>query len=219
MQLRKATMALIIKLGVREYVQLKVCKTGTIRSNIMRWQQSGAISIPKEMEQVMQTITKKTALSTFQQDHLDAMTTDGRTRDAVETMKQCMLFYIRRHRFRFADDIHDEISKSSDQIEYETMLGMFENTVSVFESKHHFFDKFVSKKRCLKKTGKDGNITVPILGPFNRYVKDQWMNRREELRTICLHGKSTDVMKLLSTEWKGDPELQTAYKTTVKQQI
>jgi hypothetical protein len=41
--------------------------------------------------------------------------------------------------------------------------------------------------------------------PFNRFIREQWSMRNDELRLIAKQHGSSSVMKLLGSEWKALP--------------
>lgn len=209
--MKKSMMLSIIKNGTAAYVNAPVPKLATLKRMFDRWNESKLTLIPNEIiETVHECITKKAKLTPEQSTMVKSLYVEGRKRECVYMLKQCMAYYIRRHRFNFPENVHDELNKPINELTYETCSCIFSDTVEQFESRHKFFEKTLQTKR---NNGTDGANKEAKIGPFNRYVKDQWNKRRDELRTVCLNGKSTDVMKLLSSEWNADISIRKQYAT------
>jgi hypothetical protein len=201
--MKKSLLCTILKQGRVKYIESPVPKANTLQRMLSRWNESKSISIPDNMKSILTGPLKKSDLTSVEKAELKSLCTHGRQRDCVQMMTQCLSYYVKRHRFKFSEEIQDIITKP---MTYDICSGVFEETVEQFEAKHKFFEKSLSVKR---NQGNPGRIIK--IGPFNKYVKDQWNKRREELRGVCLKGKSTDVMKLLSTEWNADTTLRKQY--------
>lgn len=210
--MKKSLMLSIMKNGMSTYVNTPVPKVSSMKRMLSRWEESKTLPINDNVRTIIQdATTKKEKPSPEQMELLKNFFMTGKQRDCIHLMKQCINYYIRRHRFKFSPEVHDVLSKPIDEVDYDVCESIFTGTIGEFEAKHKFFEKTLQNKR---NTNGGNNTTMTVkIGPFNRYVKDQWNQRRDELRQVCLNGKSTDVMKLLSSEWNADVSIRRQYTT------
>jgi hypothetical protein len=204
MGMKKNVLCLIAKLGLRGYLAKKPMKLGLLKRHFNRWKLP---EFPEDLSKRLMVETKLSAFSVLEQAELSRFVRIGRELDCVCFVNAVLAYYVRRHRFVFTEEILQCLGTPELQT-CETMLDLYECTVESTENLHHFFQKsLLVRRRLSSSSGLSG------IGPFNRYVKEQWETRREELRNICLTTKSTNVMKILSVEWKSDPGIRKRYQT------
>jgi antitoxin component of MazEF toxin-antitoxin module len=211
--LSKSIMLHVSKIGVSTYVNNHVCKINSIRKNLKRWTDSKKVMIPDDILEAC-TVTKGVSVNPETQVKLVEWCLQGRQSDATFYMRQCMMHYHKKHRFTFDAEIMDLLN--SDDTTYAVLREVFSVHVEQTETNLHYFQRTLTKRKqkvMNASSSSPSSSNINRIGPFNRYVKDQWINRREELRAICATSKSTDVMKLLSKEWQMNPELKAQYST------
>ena len=202
--MKKNLLCTISKLGVRAYLAKKPMKLGLLKRHFNRWK---FLDFPESLTTRLLTETKLSTFSPTEQTTLAEFLRLGKQIDCVNYVKAVCDFYIKRHRFKFTDDVHLLLGQPTlPTCDY--MLDLFDSTVGPTERHLKYFERSFLVRRRLSKSS-----SVSSIGPFNRYVKDQWEKRRQELRTVCLETRSTNVMKLLSVEWQRDPSLREQYKT------
>lgn len=204
MRMKKNILCLIAKLGLRGYLAKKPMKLGLLKRHFNRWQLP---EFPEDLSKRLLVETKLSAFSVSEQAELSRFVRIGRQLDCVCYINAVLAYYVRRHRFVFTEEVLHLLGTPELQT-CEAMQDLYECTVESTENLHHFFEKSLLVRRRLSSSS-----GISGIGPFNRYVKEQWETRRDELRHICLTTKSTNVMKILSVEWKSDPEVRKRYQT------
>lgn len=206
--MKRSLSLLIAKMGVSAYTEQRIGKMSSAKRAINRWSLIGIISLDKDVKNILTMPTTK-SLSMGERATITTILSTGRQYDAIEFMKSVVSFYTKKHRFQFGEDVTDKMTQPD--ISFACMSSVYESTVAHIESIHNFY--FKSIVRSARGTQQRRGVRV---GPFNRYVKDQWALRRDELRSICLEHKSTDVMRLLSGEWNADQGIRTKYMSEIQ---
>ena len=202
MKIKKSILTHISRVGVRTYVEREFTNLTIMKRNIKRWVKYEYIDTKNTLLNIVTNTRKKSQLSLLQIQKLMELCRQCREMDACVFMKECISFYIKRHKFTFDVQIHDHI-RSELEHDYNTLYTIFTDTVSSIECSHGYFKRSLQKPKCKKQSTK--------IGPFNMYVKDQWKTREQELRSICMDKQSTEVMKVLSSEWKSKPDIRREY--------
>jgi hypothetical protein len=201
--MKNSVLLLIAKMGVRAYTNQRIGKLSSAKRLIRRWTESDTIKETEYLKDLLRhTATKN--MSSEERDCLRMFLQTGRKGDAMVFMKNVVGFYMKRHRFKFDDDVSETLNNPT--ASFDVMYTVYESTVEQVERIHNFY--FKSIVRSTRGTQRRDGTRV---GPFNMYVKDQWRIRRDELRSICLNQKSTDVMRILSNEWKSDKQIRDRY--------
>jgi hypothetical protein len=200
--MKKNLLRLIAKLGVHDYTNKKTAKMGLIKRCLQRWQPT---NLTEELRARIATTTKWSSFDHRDQQTILTIMLHGRQGDCMLYMRAAIEYYIKRHRFVFPDETHQGLRNT--ETTFEALHLLFAATVEHMEQLHHCFQRSLRvRRRRLSDSG------VYRIGPFNKYVQDQWKLRPVELRQICLTTKSTNVMKLLSSEWRNTPAIQAQYK-------
>jgi len=209
MRTKKSILTHISKMGVRKYVERGFTNLNIMKRNLKRWNKSDYVDVDQDLLTVVSSTNKKSQLSLVQIQKLMDLCRRYRKLDACIFIKECISFYVKRHKFKFDVQIHDNVQSELNH-DYNTLYTIFTDTVESIECTHRYFGKYLQRPRCQKQSRK--------IGPFNMYVKDQWKTREQELRSICINKQSTDVMKLLSLEWKSKPDVRMEYINKCKPQ-
>jgi hypothetical protein len=203
----KAMIFQISKTGISTYVNTHICKSSSIRKNLKRWTNAKVISVPIDVFDACEGSNQAT-VDPDMQTKVVVLCNQGRQSDGASFIKQCMMYYHKKHRFVFGEEIMELLNDETTS--FTVLQEVFSVTVEPTENSLHYFHKSLLKRKT-RVMNVSSTTNTNRIGPFNRYVKEQWLNRREELRAICAGSKSTDVMKLLSSEWRSDPELKSRY--------
>jgi hypothetical protein len=203
----KSIMYQISKVGVPSYVNIHICRINVIRKNLKRWMDTNQLTVPQDVLEIYNS--PKQNLAPDMENRVTQLCKDGRQIDAISFMKQCMMYYHKKHKFVFGTEIMELLDNETTS--FSVLSEVFSTTVEQTEKNLHYFQSSLLKR---KQRVTDASTKTNRIGPFNRYVKDQWTTRREELRHICAGSKSTDVMKLLSLEWRSNPTLKLQYSST-----
>jgi hypothetical protein len=180
-----------------------------IKRCFQRW--GMCVELPDALRTQITTATKWSTFTTDDQQTIRAAMIDGRQRDCVVYMHAVIQYYIKHHRFKFSEEVREYLQTPAAEMTFDALHPMYVCTVENMEREQKCFQASLRVRR--RTVG--GTHTV---GPFNCYVRDQWQQRPDELRTICLQTKSTNVMKLLSKEWQGCQETREKYKKTSQDQ-
>jgi hypothetical protein len=201
--MKKTLLCVIAKTGVQEYLAKKTFKMGMIKRCFNRW--DGSLSLSGPLLKRIQVATKWNSFSADEQQLIQTAMHAGRQQDCIAYMRDVVQFYIKRHRFTFADEVHQCLQTDLCDLTFDHLHPLYACTVEPIERLHKCFQ---ASLRVRRRTTSNGAYSV---GPFNCYVRDQWLQRPDELRQICLQTKSTNVMKTLSKEWRENPALREQY--------
>jgi len=204
--MKRTVRTAIAKMGINAYVNRPIGKMNTVQRLVARLalENTTAISIPTDFQHVLSTTTVIKELTPEHRTVLNDIVTRSRKLDCTRFMQETIQFYMRRHRFKFDEEVRTVVQ--DEQASFEAVEAVYASTVAGMEVQHGMFTKSLTRRRR-----PHAGSSRPI-GPFNRYIRDQWALRRDELTAICTQSRSTDVMRVLSREWKDSVELRTQYE-------
>lgn len=118
--------------------------------------------------------------------------------DAVDYVSSCSAFYAKYHKLT---EFQVDSTMSQDSV-----LDMFRTQgLGQLECNNDRYQRFRNKPK---------RPSERKVGPFNKFIRDQWSERRDELRAVAKEKGSTGVMQKLGQEWRNDEELRNKYRTS-----
>ena len=179
------------------------------------------IKLTKEIKSILKRIRGSThELSDDEKKIVQPVLTQVITDNAVKFMASALLFYEQKHNFVYKRKDVKVImrAKKTTKVTYDQLRSIYDFYLCGIEEKHHYYWASCQatynppKKRVVKTTKKKR------MGAYNLFIKDQWLNRREELDQLKVkHGSIVEIMKLLSIEWNQNPKLKEEYQLKAKQ--
>jgi len=176
--------------------------------------------IPKTLRKSLRSIVSRTAV--IEDPVVLAEIVDVYTQivdqEAIRYMAKCLLYYEKHHNFVYKSRDQQLIERAlakSKGITFEKLKDVYERyNIQQVEDTQKYYNTFqrtgVDPEPKTKRPAKAAKSTRCL--PYNLFIKDSWLHRREEFNLISKTSSIADVMRKLSTEWKEQPELKIKYK-------
>jgi hypothetical protein len=120
---------------------------------------------------------------------------------AVEIMGKCMLYYKQAHNFVFSSADEKVITRAScrpTKCSLSDIKSLFDHYLRDVEQVHQYYTKRQPKPLAAKRA----------MLPYNAFVKDQWLVRADEFKSIPSDQRFAAVNKILTAEWKNSDTRQ-----------
>ena len=126
---------------------------------------------------------------------------------AVEIMGKCLLYYKQAHNFVYSsadDKIITRAACRPTKCNVADIKTLFDHYLRDLEQTHHYYSKRQPKPPAAKRA----------MLPYNAFVKEQWLLRTEEFKSIPTEQRFATVNKILTAEWK-NPDTRQRYVQSV----
>jgi len=140
--------------------------------------------------------------------------------ETVEFMAKCLLHYEQQHNFVFLAKHAKTIERAlanPKSVKYSVMLNIYQHYLCGIEELHRYYGQSHLVKPAKRVRATEPSKKPKKVQPYNLYICTQWKERREEFQKISKEQTASQVMVLLSTEWKNNPNLKTEYQRRAKE--
>jgi hypothetical protein len=176
-------------------------------------------TVPKNLRKTLRSITghKSVIEDTAVLQEVQELYKKAVDYEAIIYMANCLLYYEEHHNIEFKKkdvNLIERALKRTMRVPFDKMLDIFKNYICGMESLHRYYGRYLRSGAC-KKVKRERPVKVKKVAkqlPYNLFIKESWKSRKTEFNTITKESGISSVMKKLSVEWKGNPELKTKYR-------
>ena len=140
----------------------------------------------------------------------------------VLRMANCLIYYEDHHGIELTKKdarVVESALQRPKRTKVERLKGIYDNALCGMEEKHHYYHKNAKKRAAGVPRASRKRPERPDSGSapkkhlrYNVFIQESWRTRREEFDNIVQKSSITEVMKMLSNEWKKNPELKDKYQ-------
>ena len=197
-----------------------------MKKKIHEWKKEGKkINIPSHLRKPIRSI--KGHSSTLDDPELlqdlDALYRKCLELEAVEWIAEVLLYYEDQHNIEILkrdQHIIERAHARPTRVTFVKMLQLYNHYLCDLEDKHGYYaiykktDVKAKDKQKREKMQTDAPAVKKLAKaqPYNLFIQEQWILRRPEFNEIASKTSVSEVMRLLSVEWKANTKLEEEYK-------
>ena len=175
--------------------------------------------VPKEAKAILKTITGHS--SDISEEDMSVIADLYRSileQKAKTYMAECLRYYEEHHGFDLKkkdDTLVERALERPKRVSLDAIKGVYDHYLCNLEERHKYYSRHLRGQQPVKKTKRErkSNDSKPAkFLPYNLFIKESWQARKAEFNAIAKESGISSVMKLLSSEWKGNEELKNTYR-------